>query len=81
MNDTLPRIILEQARQRKEHTALRHKYQGKYQDISWTDLAATIRRFARSLLALHIEPGQRVAIIAPNGPDWVYADVGAMACG
>ena len=81
MNDTLPRMILEQARRLHQHTVLRQKHQGKYQDISWARLDETIRLFARGLLALKVERGQRVAIMAPNGPDWVYADVGAMLCG
>jgi long-chain acyl-CoA synthetase len=81
MNDTLPRMILGQARRLDQHTALRHKHQGKYQDISWARLDETIRLFARGLLALKLQPGQRVAIVAPNGPDWVYTDVATMACG
>ncbi len=81
MHDTLPCMILDQARRLNQHTALRHKRQGKYQEISWTRLDELIRLFARGLVALGVERGQRVAIMAPNGPDWVCADVGAMACG
>ncbi len=81
MNDTLPRMILAQARRLNQHTALRHKRQGKYQDVAWDRLDETVRRFARGLLALGVERGHRVAIMAPNGPDWLYADVGAMTCG
>lgn len=81
MDDTLPRMVLNRARRRHGRTALRHKDNGTYRDTPWETLEENIRLFARGLLALGLQRGERVAIMAPNGPEWVYADLGAMACG
>jgi long-chain acyl-CoA synthetase len=81
MNDTLPRMVLHQARRLKSETALRRKEEGEYRDISWEKLEENIRLFARGLLALGLRRGERVALMAPNCPEWAYADLGALSCG
>ncbi len=81
MGETIPGMILELAEQRARHAALRHKSDDVYRDISWQELGENIRRYARALLAAGVEPGDRVAIMSPNGPAWVFADLSIMACG
>lgn len=81
MNKTLPCMILRQAARMAGRTALRRKSEGKWRDISWDDLAGNIRAYGEGLLALGIQPGDRIAVMAPNCPEWVYADLGSMACG
>lgn len=81
MSDTLPRTVFAQVRRLGEKTALRRKEKGIYQDISWNALGENLQLFGRALLALGLHRGDRVAIMAPNCPEWVYADLGAMACG
>lgn len=81
MTDTLPRMFLTQAKNRQTSTALRHKREGRYQDVAWETLEQQVRGFGRGLLALGLLPRDRVAILAPNSPEWVYADLGTMAAG
>ncbi len=81
MSDTLPRMVLRQAQRLASRSALRRKAGGAYRDISWAEMGENIRLFGRGLLALGLERGDRVAIMAANGPEWAYADLGAMACG
>ena len=81
MSESLPRTILDQCQRLADRTALRRKEQGQWIDISWQNLGANIRAFGRGLLALGLEPGERVAVMAPNSPEWVYADLGSMSCG
>lgn len=81
MNETLPRMVLGQAARLAGRTALRRKTEGVWRDISWQELGDNIRAFGEGLLALGIQPGERVAVMAPNSPEWVYADLGSMACG
>jgi len=80
MSETLIKMIRQQADRYGNRRVLREKTGGQYRDISWNDLKANITLFARGLKALGIQPGDRVAIMAPNGPDWVYADLGTLAC-
>ena len=81
MNETLPRMVLNQAERLAGRTALRRKVEGVWRDISWQDLDNNIRAFGEGLLGLGIRAGDRVAVMAPNSPEWVYADLGSMACG
>jgi long-chain acyl-CoA synthetase len=52
--------------------------EGRYESISYADYAARCRAFAGALLAEGLEPGDAVAIMGDNSPEWVIADVGAM---
>ena len=44
--------------------------------LRWTyaSLRDRVDRLARNLIGLGIEPGERVAVLAPNGPDWLLLD-------
>ncbi len=48
---------------------------------SFVELAAAVERSARAAIASGIEPGARVAIWAPNCPEWVIAALGAVSVG
>jgi long-chain acyl-CoA synthetase len=80
MNDTLSRMVLRQADRYGDKPALREKIDGTYTDISWHEMAEQVAAFARSLLAFGIDQGDRVAIMAPNRPEWVYADLATLSC-
>ncbi|BCR06129.1 AMP-dependent synthetase [Desulfuromonas versatilis] len=78
---TIPQMVLGLAARRNERTALRFKRGGAYHDVSWRALEQSIRAYARGLAALEVAPGERVAIMSPNCPEWIYADLGAMSIG
>jgi long-subunit acyl-CoA synthetase (AMP-forming) len=50
-------------------------------EYSWTEAAQIVRRMARALLALGVKPGESVNIVGPNRPEWLIADLGALAAG
>ncbi|HEY1626128.1 MAG TPA: FadD3 family acyl-CoA ligase [Streptosporangiaceae bacterium] len=52
-------------------------------DVRWTfaDLVANVRRAAAAMIADGVAPGDRVAVWAPNSPDWVMAALGAVSIG
>jgi long-chain acyl-CoA synthetase len=81
MSDTLPRMVLRHTERFSHKTAMRRKQDGRYQDISWTRLGEQIRAFGSSLIDLGLNPEEQVAIMAPNCPEWAYADLGIMAAG
>ena len=81
MNCTIPQMLVALARRRAGRPALRHREGGGYRDLSWTDLETIVHGFGRGLLQLGLACGDRVAIMAPNGPDWVFADLGTMTAG
>ena len=53
----------------------------RWQDYSWRDMAGLVRRYQAALCGATLEEGDRVAILLPNGTDWVALDIAAMASG
>jgi acyl-CoA synthetase (AMP-forming)/AMP-acid ligase II len=49
--------------------------------LTFLGLAAEVERGARALLALGVEPGDRVAVWAPNGWAWIVAALAACSVG
>jgi len=79
--DTLPRQLLLNATRRAKHVALRHKERGIWQETTWREYADQVRRFALGLAALGLERGDKVCIVGDNRPEWLIAELGALACG
>ena len=79
---TVPQQLLENARSLPETAiALRQKRYGIWQEIGWREYAERMVDTARGLLACGLERGDRVAIIAANRKEWLYAELGAQAVG
>ena len=57
------------------------KQAGRWQSRSYEEVAAEVRRLARGLQALGVTPGDRVALVAENRPEWAIADLAIMAAG
>jgi long-chain acyl-CoA synthetase len=77
----VPRLLMQRARELGGRTAMRKKELGLWHDISWADYAAKVRRTAMGFAALGLEPGETVAVIGENRPEWLYTDMGCMAAG
>jgi long-chain acyl-CoA synthetase len=78
---SLPAMFFAMARERGARPFLWAKHDGRYRPISWDAAADQTARLARGLLALGIEPGDRVALVAENRPEWVVADLAIMSIG
>ena len=81
MTHTLPRMVLARAACYAGHPVFREKSDGRYRDIGWNEFVSQLRARGRGLLALSLQPGERVAIMAPNSPQWAWADLAIQACG
>ncbi len=64
-----------------EGVALRERSGAGWAEISYTELGRTARDIAKGLLALGIEVGDRVAILANTRPEWTIVDMGAFCAG
>jgi long-chain acyl-CoA synthetase len=78
---SLPAMFFEVARERAARPFLWAKHDGKYRALSWAEAADAVTRLGRGLVALGIEPGDRVALVSENRPEWVIADLAIMAAG
>ena len=75
VTETLATRVADWAAREPQRIAMRHKDLGIWQEITWAQYWDTVQAAAHALLALGIEPGDRVAIHSENRPEWLYADV------
>ena len=54
--------------------AMRAKRDGRWTDIGHRELAERVRHLSLGLRALEVAPGDRVAILSENRPEWAIAD-------
>ncbi len=55
--------------------------QGQYRPISTAELVDRVRRIARALERWGVAPGDRVALVADNGPHWPVVDFATLCRG
>ena len=65
----------------RDGAALRYKEDGDWREISYRELVRSARDVARGLIAVGIEPGERVAILSDTRPEWTIADAGSLCAG
>ncbi len=78
---TLPGLLFGQAARRGDAVALRHKALGIWRRVTWAEYADRVREVAAGLLALGLCPGEKVAVLGENRPEWLYCHLGIMAAG
>jgi long-chain acyl-CoA synthetase len=76
---TVPSRIRRRALETPEAVALRDKRFGIWQEVTWAHYWDQVELAAHGLAALGVGPGDRVAIHSENRPEWLYADVAAVA--
>jgi len=79
--ETIPHLVLANAQRFRDEPALLRRVDGSWNTATWGDYGASVRQAAEALIASGVEPGDRVAIISYNTPEWVIFDVAAMAVG
>ncbi|CCH79423.1 AMP-dependent synthetase and ligase [Nostocoides japonicum T1-X7] len=78
---TLAQLPYLNAARWNERPAMRHKVGDAWHDISYADARDVVDEIARGLLALGVEHGDRVAILADTRPEWAEAAAGVHAVG
>ena len=76
---TLATRVRDWAMTRPDRVVMRYKHLGIWQEISWQSYWDTVQTAGHALLALGIQPGDRVAIHSENRPEWLYTDVATVA--
>jgi long-chain acyl-CoA synthetase len=62
-------------------TILRHHDGSAWRGVTWQQLGERVRSVAAGLLALGLEPGDRVALMAGTSLDWTVADLAILSVG
>ena len=77
--ETIPAVFFANAVRLRDSVALRRKEFGIWRRITWADYARNVRWVGHALVALGLQPGDRVAILGENRPEWLYGDLGIQA--
>ncbi len=80
---TLDGLFKERVRRSPHATAYRDYDSGRqvWQDYTWTDMANAITRWQTALFQEALSPGDRVAVMARNCPQWVMFEQAALGLG
>ncbi|MCY4389520.1 MAG: long-chain fatty acid--CoA ligase [Desulfurellaceae bacterium] len=82
MGDTsLTSMILDRAARYGSRRVFLRKRGSSWEDISWQQFGDQIVRAARGLAALGFQPGDRLAILADNRPEWPLLDLACLYLG
>jgi long-chain acyl-CoA synthetase len=79
--DTLPRLFRHVVAQRGDLVAMREKDLGLWRSVTWREYGDRARRVGLGLVALGLRPKDVVSVLADNGPEWLYTDLGTMCVG
>ncbi len=61
--------------------AFKHKRDGNWFEVTWSEARESVQRVAKSLIALKVEKGARVGILSLTRLEWALCDYGIVSCG
>jgi long-chain acyl-CoA synthetase len=78
---TVCQMALATAELHARQTALRHFRDGAWMAMTYAQLGEAVRGIARGLIALGVEPGDRISVLSSTRPEWTLADLGSLCAG
>ena len=78
---TLAARLHAHAAARPDRVAIREKHRGVWRELTFRDYDARVRRAAWAIARAGVRPGDHVAILSDNRPEWLFVDLGAQAVG
>lgn len=76
---TIATRVRDRAERTPARVAMREKDLGIWQEVTWADYWDNVLTIAHALLALGVEPGDRVAVHSENRREWLFADLAIVA--
>lgn len=81
MSTSVPGLCLKAVLSHAKEDALNHKVDGEWLNISAETFVDRVRNVALGLADLGIKPGDRIALISENRPEWSIADLAILSLG
>ena len=79
---TFPKLLAELDRRYGDgRVAVQEKRYGIWQPLTWHQLHGRVRDFAHGLAALGVQPGEVVAVLGDNRPEWLISELAAQSLG
>jgi len=79
--DTIPAVFWNGVRQRGETVWMREKHLGIWRSWTWNRTGEAVREVAHGLIAIGLQPGERISILSNTVVEWVLADLGTLSAG
>ena len=78
---TFPHLFFQQVNTHRHRIALRRKEFGIWNRITWNQYVTMVTQTAAGLIRNGLQPGDRVAILGDNRPEWLVCHMATMAIG
>lgn len=78
---TIREFLAESVRRFGSKAAVRSRVGGEYRALTYSEVSHMAESFAAGLARLGLRPGEKVAIVAPNGIEWVVGWLGVALAG
>jgi len=78
---SVPGLILAAVLRHNKEDALNHRSDGKWHNIPAAQFVERVKNVALGLAGLGIRPGDRVALLSENRPEWSIADLAILSLG
>jgi long-chain acyl-CoA synthetase len=78
---TIADLCARAAQQFADQVAIKHKADGVWRDVTFAQVGAIVGEIGLGLIALGLQPGERVAILCNTRPEWAYADFAISSAG
>src|SRR3954452_1692244 len=79
--DNLVALFLTRAAEKGDKPFLWAKRDGEWRPTSWAEAARQVAALAAGLKRIGLQPGDRVALVSENRPEWLISDLAIMAAG
>ena len=79
--DTFPKILRHNAKTWPTEIAMREKEFGIWNEFNWQDYENRVKWISLALTELGVNPGDAIALLGDNRPEWVWGEVSAHAMG
>ena len=74
-------MFLTRAEEKGDQPFLWAKRDGAWRSVSWGEAARQVAALAAAFKRIGLEPGDRVALVSENRPEWLISDLAIMAAG
>jgi long-chain acyl-CoA synthetase len=78
---SMARMVLDRVAATPDREAFRHPVGDRWESLDWREVGERVRAIAAGLLALGIQPEDRVGIAAGTRLDWILADFSILCAG
>jgi long-chain acyl-CoA synthetase len=81
LSSSVPGLILEAVLRHNKVDALNHRSEGKWHKITAATFVERVKNVALGLASLGVRPGDRIALLSENRPEWSIADLAILSLG